>query len=183
MLEEETIKLDILNKISNINKTTPGLWIVVSNIFQNRKYTLILNNTLIISIYELTENKLIMLYKVLKQLITSEGIIKVINKKEFLIVKLKNDVVADCLTNCSLWKLVDIKDILEKYFKDFDIKIIDDYIYFNDLVDEYQISNYRDKYIKIKNINNNKELLFEYSYVYKEFEMTILDNFRKIKSN
>ena len=36
-------------------------------------------------------------------------LLKVINKKEFLIVKLRSSVVTDCLTNSSLWKLVDIK--------------------------------------------------------------------------
>ncbi len=180
---QESIKIELLKKISNINKSTPGVWIVVSNIFQNKKYTLILDNTLIISIYELTEKKLIMLYKVLKELIKTKSIIKVINKKEFLIVKLRNDEVIFCLTNCSLWKLIDIQEILEKQFKNSIINIIDDYVYVNDLINEYNISNYLDKYIKIQNINNSKEIIFEYSYVYKEFEMTILDNFRKIKSN
>lgn len=180
---QESIKIELLKKISNINKRTPGVWIVVSNIFQNKKYTLILDNTLIISIYELTEKKLIMLYKVLKELIKTKSIIKVINKKEFLIVKLRNDEVTFCLTNCSLWKLIDIQEILEKQFKNSIINIIDDYVYVNDLINEYNISNYLDKYIKIQNINNSKEIIFEYSYVYKEFEMTILDNFRKIKSN
>jgi hypothetical protein len=182
-LLQESIKIELLKKISNINKSTPGVWIVVSNIFQNKKYTLILDNTLIISIYELTEKKLIMLYKVLKELIKTKSIIKVINKKEFLIVKLRNDEVTFCLTNCSLWKLIDIQEILEKQFKNSIINIIDDYVYVNDLINEYNISNYLDKYIKIQNINNSKEIIFEYSYVYKEFEMTILDNFRKIKSN
>lgn len=179
----EDIKLELLKKISEINKTTPGVWIVVSNIFQNKKYTLILDNTLIISIYELTEKKLIMLYKVLKELIKTKSIIKVINKKEFLIVKLRSSVVTYCLTNSSLWKLVDIKGILEKHFKSYPIKIIDDYVYISDLMNEYQITNYREKYVKIKNINNSFEIIFEYSYVYKEFEMLILDNFIKLKSN
>ena len=182
MKEEEIIKLELLKKISIINKTTPGVWLVVSNIIQNRKYTLILNKTLIISVYELTERKLIMLYKILKEIMKTKAISKVINKKEFLIVKLNNNLVIDCLTNSSLWRLIDIKEIIEENFPNCFIKLENDVIKFivDDIKYEVCIEN---KYLKLINSNDFKELMFEYSYEHKLLEMTLLDNFRKIKSN
>ena len=183
LLEKEVIKLEVLKKISEINKITPGVWLVASNIIQNIKYTLILNDTLIVSVYELTEKKLIMLYKILKELIKTSGINKIINKKEFLIVKVRDQVVVDCLINSHLWRLIDVKEIIESNFGINQVKMIDNYVLLNLEQEQYKIIVENNKYIKLVNINNGKELLFEYSYERSTFEMTILDNFRKIKSN
>ena len=70
----EKIKYEYLKKIRDINKVTPGIWIIAGRVFQNIKYTLVLNNTFIISVYELNENKLIAVYKVLKELNKTKGI-------------------------------------------------------------------------------------------------------------
>ena len=181
-MQEEIIKLELLKKISIINKTTPGVWLVVSNIIQNRKFTLILNKTLIISVYELTEKKLIMLYKILKELMKTKAITKVINKKEFLIVKLSNNLIIECLTNSSLWRLIDIKEIIDYNFPNTCSKLENNKITVTIDETKYEFS-VDNKYINLLDLNNSKKIMFEYSYEYKVLEMTILDNFRKIKSN
>ena len=64
----ELVRIDFLKRIIELNKITPGVWYIAANIINDKRYTLIIDRTIIISVYELSEIKLIILYKTLKQI-------------------------------------------------------------------------------------------------------------------
>ena len=160
----ELVRIDFLKRIIELNKITPGVWYIAANIINDKRYTLIIDRTIIISVYELSEIKLIILYKTLKQISKSNAILKVINKKEFLLVKVIDQSIIRCFENLHLWKLIELGGILDSYYSNVTSKLLEDSLIC--IVNGYElIFKIHNDFSIICLVNNTKlEYIIEYYY-------------------
>lgn len=118
---KNNIKNSSLEKIYQIvnkhNEEHPLWWQeFIENIILNPHITFINHTTLIITLYELNIQNLIILYHVLKSLKKEKLITKIINKQEFLIIHVNNDIVMEYLISPVKWiNLIVYKYLSEKY--------------------------------------------------------------------
>ncbi len=104
--------------VTSIFNVHPLWWeVFIENIIHNQKITYINNTTMIISIYELDTTKAIILFEILKEMKKKE-LVKIINKREFLIIHIKDDEILEYLISKTKWiNLVVYKMLSEEYPK------------------------------------------------------------------
>lgn len=181
LYKDDIVTKGFLKTIKNIAKTTPGLWIIASNIIKNPKYTCIIDTTLIINVYELSEKKLIILYKVLKILKKSGGILKVLNKKEFLIVHFYNSETIKLCVNNHLWKLLEIEEIIKQQYNITNVEFKKDKLSFkiNNIIYYFYINSENNIIYYLE--NDGLERVLTYTYKRSLFESRILEILSKKK--
>lgn len=181
MHEPKNIINEFVSKIIELNKTNPGIWIITTNIIKDSRYTLILDNTIIISVYELSEKNLIILYRALKALKGAHGIQKVINKHEFLIVRFYSKEIINYFINSDLWKLYELLEILNQFFYLKKSVIENNILEVVTKNDVYIFKILNSNYILANNINNKDEIILEYYYARSLFVLEILDKLKICK--
>lgn len=102
--------------VVNVFNVHPLWWeVFIENIIHNQKITYINNTTMIISVYELDITKVIILFEILKEMKKKE-LVKIINKREFLIIHIKDMEILEYLASKTKWiNLIVYKMLSEEY--------------------------------------------------------------------
>ena len=102
--------------VVNVFNVHPLWWeVFIENIIHNQKITYINNTTMIISVYELDITKVIILFEILKEMKKKE-LVKIINKREFLIIHIKDMEILEYLASKTKWiNLIAYKMLSEEY--------------------------------------------------------------------
>lgn len=115
LLYKNEINNRITLEIIDIISTRPSWWIIYSlYIVNDKKITYKKDTTLIISLYSLKSHRIIILYNILKRFYKLELIEKVIYKKEFVIVHMKDEAAFKILTDPNYWKLMLVEYLIIK---------------------------------------------------------------------
>lgn len=157
--------------VTTIFDTHPLWWeVFIENIINNQKITYINYTTMIISIYELDVTKITILFEILKLMKKKELILKVINKKEFLIIHLSDEVLLDYLTSKTKWINLVVYKILSEEYPSHKIYLKDELIFVDNKVIHYFITDPSKKY----QIDNKHQYIYLYKDAYKN-NIGILD--------
>lgn len=104
-LYKNELNYRIISEIIDIISTRPSWWIIFNvYIINNKRITYKKDTTFIISIYNMKDNHIVILYNILKRFYIIQVISKVIYKKEFVIVHLKDEECFKIMSDLNYWK-------------------------------------------------------------------------------
>lgn len=126
-IEEKFVKFVYEESLSR-----PFMWLIFTeDILNNKNITYSINTTSIISTYNVKQEESYYLFETLKQLLRIGAILKIIYKKEFIIVHYYNEFIKDTLTINNKWLNITVGELL------LENKIVDK-LYYNSLYDDYK---------------------------------------------
>ena len=126
-IEEKFVKFVYEESLSR-----PFMWLIFTeDILNNKNITYSINTTSIISTYNVKQDESYYLFETLKQLLRIGAILKIIYKKEFIIVHYYNEFIKDTLTINNKWLNITVGELL------LENKIVDKLDY-NSLYDDYK---------------------------------------------
>ncbi len=189
---------NICEAVAKINRQYPLWWTVfLEDVILNKKVSYINHTTIIVSVYELSTQEVIILYEVLKILQNQRVVVKVINKREFVIIHFNDIDSMNYLTSKNKWlSLMAYTFLCKRYSKtnltiltnteeDLKLKIQGVVYHFYTEPSEKISSNKYHKYIYLYNeLNRNCLKFLDYKFKYyqnaneflKNFDMFIEDN-------
>ena len=158
----------VVNTIFDVH---PLWWeIFIENIIHNPKITYINNTTMIISIYELDVTKVIILLEVLKEMKRSE-LVKIINKREFLIIHIKDNEILEYLMSKTKWINLIVYKMLSEEYPNNKVYLKNELIFIDNNKIHYLITDPTQEYILDEN--------HEYTYLYKNLYIKHLGLLKK----
>ncbi len=158
----------VVNTIFDVH---PLWWeIFIENIIHNPKITYINNTTMIISIYELDVTKVIILLEVLKEMKRSE-LVKIINKREFLIIHIKDNEILEYLMSKTKWINLIVYKMLSEEYPNNKVYLKNELIFIENNKIHYLITDPTQEYILDEN--------HEYTYLYKNLYIKHLGLLKK----
>lgn len=158
----------VVNTIFDVH---PLWWeIFIENIIHNPKITYINNTTMIISIYELDVTKVIILLEVLKEMKKSE-LVKIINKREFLIIHIKDNEILEYLMSKTKWINLIVYKMLSEEYPNNKVYLKNELIFIDNNKIHYLITDPTQEYILDEN--------HEYTYLYKNLYIKHLGLLKK----
>ncbi len=182
----------IYETIWEINYQHPLWWTVfLEDIILNNNISYINHTTIIVSVYDISEDNIIIFYEILKKMKINHLVNKVINKREFVIIHLRSELVMKYLTSHNRWLSIVTYGILLKKFSPNslelspndkeDLKLLDRGTVYHFYTEPQEVikSNRNHKYIYLyKELNrkyvNNLDYQVKYLWNYQEF----WDNFK-----
>lgn len=145
--------------ITSIFNVHPLWWeVFIENIIHNPKITYINNTTIIVSVYELDVSKVIMLFEILKEMKKNE-LVKIINKREFIIIHIKDEEVLEYLISKTKWINLIVYKMLSEEYPNNKVYLKNELIFVDSNKIHYLITDPHKEYSSDEN--------HEYTYLYK----------------
>lgn len=157
--------------VNGIFDVHPLWWeIFIENIIHNPKITYVNNTTIIISVYELDVTKVIILLEVLKEMKRNE-LVKIINKREFLIIHIKDNEILEYLMSKTKWINLIVYKMLSEEYPNNKVYLKNEIIFIDNNKIHYLITDPTQKYIFDES--------HEYTYLYKNLYIKHLGLLKK----